>query len=193
MGKHSWFFADKEEAKANATRLRYEAFTDGSGKDLRKGEEQGGWGVWEIGAEDSWQTATSRGGPVGETGTNNRAEIRAIREACRGLASRVKEEEKGALAVLRFDSMLAAMGVTGMQEVKEKELQAELEEAQEALLELREKIEIRLMHVKAHSGNEGNDGADRAAERGKAGSFEKKKKRRERGHGRCSQIGTERS
>ena len=114
---------------------------------------------------------------MGETGTNNRAEIRAIREACRGLASRVKEEEKGALAVLRFDSMLAAMGVTGMQEVKEKELQAELEEAQEALLELREKIEIRLMHVKAHSGNEGNDGADRAAERGKAGSFEKKEKR----------------
>jgi len=177
LSRCEWFFAGENEAEASTARLRYEVFTDGSGKDQKKGEDRGGWGVWEIAAEGEWQTAVSRGGPVGEAGTNNRAEIRAIREACRDLAGRVQSEEKGALAVIRFNSLFAAMSVTGKQEVKEKELREELEEAQEALLELQEKIEIRFMHVKAHSGNEGNNGADEAAEKGKAGIFRDEKRR----------------
>ena len=44
-------------------------------------------------------------------------------------------------------------------------------------MKLREKIEVRFMHVKGHSVNEGNDGADGAAEVGKSLAFTRREHR----------------
>jgi len=142
-----------------------EIFTDGSGRCVVNGETHAGWGVYaRVGA----RRFVEIGGQA--RATNNEGEMTALIQACDLACDLCSQPEcPNGPVLIRYDSTYAAYSATGI--FNGKKNKGLVRDARLALLRLMALREVRLMHVKGHSGAPGNERADTLAQEGKSGPF----------------------
>ncbi|CAK0836482.1 unnamed protein product [Prorocentrum cordatum] len=99
-----------------------------------------------------------------EVGSNNTGELSAVCEALLWLRD---HEHTGRPAVIFYDSKYAAMITMGVFNAQKNRLLAKV--AVDLLKQVEKRRDIRLVHVKGHSGHRWNEAADRLANLGAAG------------------------